>query len=219
MLDNHRAVSERLLLGRHPSAPCRRGGRHSGIRTDRADQASEGRGAGRGGARLFLRARLARGAGARLSRPYRRCARHRPAAGDPHPRRRRGLRPHPRRGGGQGPVQGGAALLHRRARARDEGDRAGAFDLLHGHFDLQEVASPARTRRRAAGRPHHGRDRCAVSGARQIPRQAQRAVLRGRGGKGAGRNARAYRCEEISRQTTENFFRLFSKVPAPKAAA
>jgi TatD DNase family protein len=25
--------------------------------------------------------------------------------------------------------------------------------------------------------------------------------------------------EEISRQTTENFFRLFSKVPAPKAAA
>jgi TatD DNase family protein len=25
--------------------------------------------------------------------------------------------------------------------------------------------------------------------------------------------------EEISRQTTENFFRLFSKVPAPKANA
>ena len=50
-------------------------------------QASEGRGAGRGGAGLFLRARLARGAGARLSRPYRRRARHRPAAGDPHPRR------------------------------------------------------------------------------------------------------------------------------------
>jgi len=25
--------------------------------------------------------------------------------------------------------------------------------------------------------------------------------------------------EEISKQTTENFFRLFSKVPAPKAVA
>jgi TatD DNase family protein len=31
--------------------------------------------------------------------------------------------------------------------------------------------------------------------------------------------ARGISLEEISRQTTENFFRLFSKVPAPKAAA
>jgi TatD DNase family protein len=31
--------------------------------------------------------------------------------------------------------------------------------------------------------------------------------------------ARGVSLEEISRQTTENFFRLFSKVPAPKAAA
>ena len=37
-----------------------------------------------------------RSAGARLSRPYRRRARDRPAAGDPYPRCRRGLRPHPR---------------------------------------------------------------------------------------------------------------------------
>src|SRR4029077_18530228 len=31
--------------------------------------------------------------------------------------------------------------------------------------------------------------------------------------------ARGVSLEEISHQTTENFFRLFSKVPAPKAAA
>jgi TatD DNase family protein len=31
--------------------------------------------------------------------------------------------------------------------------------------------------------------------------------------------ARGVTLDEISRQTTENFFRLFSKVPAAKAAA
>jgi TatD DNase family protein len=31
--------------------------------------------------------------------------------------------------------------------------------------------------------------------------------------------ARGVSFEEISRQTTENFFRLFSKVPSPKATA
>jgi TatD DNase family protein len=31
--------------------------------------------------------------------------------------------------------------------------------------------------------------------------------------------ARGVSLDEISRQTTENFFRLFSKVPAPKATA
>ena len=67
-----------------------------------------------------------RGAGARLSRAYRRRARDRPAAGDPYPRSRRGLRPHPRRGNGKGIVPRGAALLHRRARTGDEGDRARA---------------------------------------------------------------------------------------------
>ena len=85
---HRRAISQRLLLGRHPSASRRRGRRHSRRRTDRTDQASEGRGAGRGGAGLFLRARLAGSAGARLSRPYRRRPRNRPAAGDPYPRSR-----------------------------------------------------------------------------------------------------------------------------------
>ena len=51
-------------------------------------EASQGRRAGRGGARQFLRGRLTGGAGARLSRPYRRGARDRTAAGDPYPRGR-----------------------------------------------------------------------------------------------------------------------------------
>ena len=33
-----------------------------------------------------------------------------------------------------------------------------------------------------------------------------------------GADARGVSLQEISRQTTENFFRLFSKVPAPVAA-
>ena len=68
-----------------------------------------------------------RGAGARLPRPYRRRPRHRPAAGDPYPRCRRGLRAHPGRGDGEGTVSRGAALLHRRAGACDEGDRAWVY--------------------------------------------------------------------------------------------
>ena len=47
---NRGAVSERLLLGRHPPASRRRGRRHCRGRTDRTDQPSQSRGAGRGGA-------------------------------------------------------------------------------------------------------------------------------------------------------------------------
>ena len=147
---------------------------------------------GRGGAGLFLPARLARSAGARLSRAHRRRARNRPAAGDSYPRRRRGLRPHPRRRNGKGIVSRRAALLHRRAGAGDEGDLAGPFDFVHGHSDLQEVASLARSRGRASGRSHHGRDRRALSGARQISRQAQRAFLCRGNRKGAGGNPRGF---------------------------
>ncbi len=93
----------------------------------------------------------------------------------------------------------------------------GLVDFVHGNSDLQEIAGLARSRRRTAGRSHHGRDRRAISGARQISRQAQRAVLRRRNRQGAGGDARAFRCDEISRQTTENFFRLFTKVPPPES--
>src|SRR6185295_17262547 len=72
----------------------------------------------------------------------------------------------------------------------DEGDWSRPVDLVHGHFDVQEIGSPARACRRTPGRPHHGRNRLALSGARQVSRQAQRTVLRGRSRKGAGRDAR-----------------------------
>ncbi len=68
------------------------------------------------------------------------------------------------------------AVLHCYTGGRELAMKAigiGTVDLLHRHPDLQEVGCLARTGGRVAGRPHHGRDRCAVSGARQIPRQAQ----------------------------------------------
>jgi TatD DNase family protein len=56
-----------------------------------------------------------------------------------------------------------------------------------------------------------------VSGARQVSRQAQRAVLRRRSRKVLA-ETRGVSLEEISRQTTETSSAVF-KVPAPKAAA
>jgi len=51
-----------------------------------------------------------------------------------------------------------------------------------------------------------------------IPRQAQRAGLRGRSRQSAA-EVRGITLEEISRQTSENFFKLFAKVPRAAAAA
>ena len=120
-------------------------------------------------------------------------------------------------GNGEGRLPGRAALLHRRPRSGAARHRARAVDLVHRHPDLQEVRRTARHRRVAAGGPHLGRDRCAVSRARQVSRQAQRAGLCGRDRKGAGRVPRR-QLREIARQTTDNFFRLFCKVPRPAAA-
>ena len=61
----------------------------------------------------------ARRAGARLSHPHRRRARNRSAAGDPYARCRRRYGTNSRRGNGEGRLPRRAALLHRRARARD----------------------------------------------------------------------------------------------------
>ena len=98
--------------------------------------------------------------------PYRRRARDRPAAGDPFARRRRRHGADPRGGNGEGRLPGRPALLHRRPRPRAPRDRARPLDLVHRHPDLQEIRRPARHRRDAAGRPHPGRDRRAVSRAR-----------------------------------------------------
>ncbi len=98
-------------------------------------------------------------------------------------------------------------------------DRARALDLVHRHPDVQEVGRAARHRQGPAGRPHPGRDRRAVSRARAA--SAASATSRPTW-------SRPPRCwprpaasafDEIARQTTDNFFRLFSKVPGGYAAA
>ena len=132
----------------------------------------------------------ARRAGAGLPRPYRRRPRDRPAAGDPCPRGRRRRGENPARGDEEGRLPGGAALLHRRPRARLHRHRARALRVVHRHPDLQENRRAPRHRRGPAGRPHPGRDRLALSRARQIPRQALRAGLCGRNRQGAGRDPR-----------------------------
>ena len=78
------------------------------------------------------------------------------------------------------------AVLHCYTGGRDLAMRA--IDLRHP--DLQEIGRPARDRGRAAARPHHGRNRCALSGARQVAGQAQRAVLCGGDRESAGASAR-----------------------------
>ena len=113
---DRRALSRRLLLGRHPSASRPRGSGRDRDRPRRADAPSQGRRARRSRARLPLRQFAARGAGARLSHPYRRGARDRVAAGHSHPRSRRRHRADPRRGDGAGRLPRRAALLYRRPR-------------------------------------------------------------------------------------------------------
>ena len=81
---------------------------------------------------------------------------------------------------------GGPELARRGARPR-------ALHLVLGHPDVQEVGRPARDRSHRAARPAAGGDRRALPGARQIPRQAQRAGLRGGDGARAGQASRASR--------------------------
>ncbi len=114
------------------------------------------------------------------------------------------------------------AVLHCFTGGRDLARRAialGHFISFTGILTFKNSDGVARHRRGTAGRPHPGRDRRALSRAR--------ANIRGK------RNEPAYVVEtakvlaetrgvsfdEIARQTTENFFRLFSKVPRPAAAA
>jgi TatD DNase family protein len=109
-------------------------------------------------------------------------------------------------------------LLHRRARTGDEGDWSRPVDLVHGHFDLKKSEA---LRELAAELPA---DRIMVEtdspylapgkfrGKRNEPSYVVEVAK-------VLAETRGVSLEEISRQTTENFFRLFSRVPAPKAAA
>ena len=74
------------------------------------------------------------------------------------------------------------AVLHCYTGGRELAMKAISLGLsisFTGILTFKKSQGLARSRGRVAGRPHHGRDRRAVSGARQISRQAQRAVLRG----------------------------------------
>ena len=119
---------------------------------------------------------------------------------------------------GQGRLPGRAALLHRRPRARPaRGIALGLYVSFTGILTFKNSRRPARHRGRAAGRPHPGRDRRALSRARPLPRQAQRAGLCGRDRQGAGRGPRRLVRRRSRAQTTDNFFRLFAKVPRRRA--
>ena len=150
-----RAARHRRALSRTSSArsarirtmPTKKPDIH-GRRADRAGRASEGRGDRRGRARLFLRQRAARGAGARLSRPHRRGARDRPAAGDPYPRRRRRhAAASSRRKRRRAPFR---AVLHCFTGGRGAGANGvalGGYRFVLRHPDLQEIARSCATSR------------------------------------------------------------------------
>ena len=117
-------------------------------------------------------------------------ARDRAAASDPFAQCRRRHCSHSRGRNGAGRLPCRAALFHRRSRPCPPRDCAWALHLVHRHPDLQELGRTARHCRRAAGGPHPGRNRRAVSRAKSVSRQTQRAGLCGRNRQSAGGNAR-----------------------------
>ena len=87
------------------------------------------------------------------------------------------------------------AVLHCYTGGRELAMKAIALGLsisFTGILTFKKSESLRELAARTAGRPHHGRDRRAVSRARQVPRQAQRAVLCGRSRQGAGGNPRRF---------------------------
>ena len=104
--------------------------------------------------------------------------------------------------------------LHRRPRAGAACHRARSLHLVHRHPDLQEIAMPCATIARSLPA-----DRVLVE--TDAPYLAP-GQYRGKRNEPAYvvetakvlAETRAVSLEEIARQTTENFFRLFSKVPS-----
>ena len=87
------------------------------------------------------------------------------------------------------------AVLHCYTGGRELAMKAISLGLsisFTGILTFKKSQSLARSRGRASRRSHHGRDRRALSGARQVSRQAQRAVLCGRNRQGAGGDPRGF---------------------------
>jgi TatD DNase family protein len=96
-------------------------------------------------------------------------------------------------------------------------DRARHFISFTGIVTFKNSGTCARSPRRAGGSLSR-RDRRAIPRAAAVSRQAQRAAYVTEVAKVLA-EARGVSFEDICRQTTENFFRLFSKVPRAAAAA
>ena len=109
-------------------------------RPGRVHAFAEGRRDRRSRARLSLRQLAARGAGARLSHPYRGRARDRAAAGHSYARSRCRYRAHSGGRNREGRLPRGAALFHRRPGPRPTRDRARPVYLFHRHSDVQEFS-------------------------------------------------------------------------------
>ncbi len=95
------------------------------------------------------------------------------------------------------------AVLHCFTGGRDLAMRA--IDLGHyvsftGILTFKNSQALARYRGCAAGRPHSGRDRCALSGAAAVSRQTQRAGLCGGNREGFGRDARGFAGRDRARR-------------------
>ena len=212
---DRRALSRRLLLGRHPSAPRRT--RSSTSAT--ADLVARARhpkvvAIGEAGLDYHYDNSPARRAGAGLPPPHRRGARDRPAAGHPCARGRRRHGAHPARRKREGRLPGRAALLHRRPRAGAAPRIAlGLYVSFTGILTFKNSDELRAIAAGAAGRPHPGRDRRALSRAAAVSAaSATSRPMWSRPPRCWPRRA-ASRSSEIARQTTENFFRLFAKVP------
>ena len=128
------------------------------------------------------------------------------------------MRPHPRAGNDQGRVSRRPALLHRGTRPRDEGLALGLSISFTGILTFKKSQT---LRELAAELPA---DRVMVE--TDAPYLAP-GKFRGKRNEPSYvveiakvlAEARGVSLEEISRQTTANFFRLFSKVPAAEAVA
>ena len=113
------------------------------------------------------------------------------------------------------------AVLHCFTGGPDLAERAialGLYDLVHRNPDVQEIRRSACDCGQASGGSDPGRDRCAlprprqVQGKRNEPSYVVETADVLASVRGVDRN-------QIAQQTTDNFFRLFAKVPRPQRSA